>query len=216
MAAGRIRAVALAAALVGWNSVVDPRLPSRWQPWVRAAVGTALLSVTGARAGLRPPALWSGLRLGAATATAVTVGVAAGSALPVVRTEMRRKVFPAAPASWLLFRIPLGTVWPEEASFRAALTKVGTEAFGRAGGQLLQATAFGLSHIADARAAGEPVIPTVLVTGAAGWVFGRLARRSASLAAPMLVHLAINEAGALAALAHRYGPALRRRREAHR
>jgi len=40
----------------------------------------------------------------------------------------------------------------------------------------------------------------VVVTGAAGWVFGALAERSGSLAAPMLTHLAINEAGALAAL----------------
>ena len=41
---------------------------------------------------------------------------------------------------------------------------------------------------------------TVLVTGVAGWMFGWLADRSGSLAAPMLVHLAINEAGAVAAL----------------
>jgi membrane protease YdiL (CAAX protease family) len=41
----------------------------------------------------------------------------------------------------------------------------------------------------------------VLVTGLAGWVFGWLYERSGSLIAPMLVHLAVNEAGALAALA---------------
>jgi len=56
------------------------------------------------------------------------------------------------------------------------------------------------SHIADARATGEPVAATVLVTGVAGWVFGWLADRSGSLAAPMLAHLAINETGAIAAL----------------
>ena len=38
------------------------------------------------------------------------------------------------------------------------------------------------------------------LTAAAGWVFGILAERSGSLAAPLLTHLAINEAGALAAL----------------
>lgn len=36
---------------------------------------------------------------------------------------------------------------------------------------------------------------------AAGWVFGVLAERSGSLLAPMLAHLAVNEAGAVAALA---------------
>jgi membrane protease YdiL (CAAX protease family) len=58
-----------------------------------------------------------------------------------------------------------------------------------------------LSHIADARGTGEPVVPTVLVTGLAGWAFGWLYERSGSLTAPMLAHLAINEAGAVAALA---------------
>ena len=75
------------------------------------------------------------------------------------------------------------------------------DAFGPGAGRLLQAAAFGLSHIVDARATGEPVVGTVLVTGAAGWLFGWLADRSASLLAPMLVHLATNESGAVAALA---------------
>ena len=64
----------------------------------------------------------------------------------------------------------------------------------------LQAVTFGLFHIADARATGEPVVATVLVTAIGGWLFGWLADRSGSLAAPMLAHLAINEAGAIAAL----------------
>lgn len=209
MTAGRIRAVALAAGLVTWNGLVDPRLPDRWQPLVRAVLGSALLLGTGARPGLRPPAVWSGLRLGAAAATAVSAGVAATSTVPLVRTGMREKVLPGGPGRWLALRIPLGTVWPEEAAFRGALGKVGADAFGPAGGQALQAAAFGLSHVADARAAGQPVIPTVLVTGAAGWAFGWLAQRSASLAAPMLAHLAINEAGALAALAYQAAPAAR-------
>ncbi|WP_454792194.1 Rv0804 family intramembrane glutamic endopeptidase [Mycolicibacterium lutetiense] len=209
MMADRIRAVALAAGLVTWNGLVDPRLPARWQPLVRAALGSVLMFGTGARPGLRPPAVRSGLRLGAAAATAVSAGVAATSTVPVVRTGMREKILPEGPGRWLALRIPLGTVWPEEAAFRGALGKVGADAFGPAGGQALQAAAFGLSHIADARAAGQPVIPTVLVTGVAGWVFGWLAQRSASLAAPMLAHLAINEAGALAALAYQAAPAAR-------
>lgn len=212
MPASRFHAVALAAGLVAWNGLVDPRLPARWQPLVRAALGGVLMFGTGARSGVRPPALWSGLRLGAAAASAVSAGVAATSAVPIVRTEMRRKALPDTPGRWLALRIPLGTVWPEEAAFRAALSKAGTEAFGPSGGQMLQATAFGLSHIADARAAGEPVIPTVLATGVAGWAFGWLAQRSASLVAPMLAHLAINEAGALAALAYQSVPAALPRR----
>ena len=101
---------------------------------------------------------------------------------------------------WLLLGIPLGTVASEEAAYRGALGTVAADAFGPAGGRLVQAAAFGLSHIADARATGEPVVPTVLVTGLAGWVFGWLYERSGSLIAPMLAHLAVNEAGAVAAL----------------
>ncbi|MCV7062573.1 CPBP family intramembrane metalloprotease, partial [Mycolicibacterium vaccae] len=101
----------------------------------------------------------------------------------------------------LLLRIPLGTVCAEEAAYRGALAAAANAAFGRTGGRLLQATAFGLSHIADARATGEPVLPTVLVTGLAGWVLGWLGERSGSVLAPILAHLAINETGAAAALA---------------
>ena len=165
----QIRALALAAALVG-GSLLVPRMPPRWHPLPHAVLGTALAVITRAPLGLRPPALWSGLRLGLAVATPVTLGVAAATALPPVRVAMAERELPDAAARWLLLRIPLGTVWAEEAAFRAALGTVATEAFGPTGGRLLQSPAFGLSHIADARTTGEPVIGTVLVTGAAGWL----------------------------------------------
>lgn len=202
----RIGAVALATGLVAWNGLVDPRLPTRWQPLIRALVGSGLLVVARTRTGLRPPALWTGLRMGAVAAGALAAGVATTTAVPAVRAAIAVRELPPA-AGWLLMRIPFGTVWSEEAAFRAALGTVGSDAFGPTGGQLVQATAFGLSHIADARATGEPIIGTVLVTGVAGWGLGWLARRSGSLAAPMLAHLAINEAGAIAALAYQRGPA---------
>ncbi len=195
------RALALAAAaLVGWSGLVGPRIPPRVHPLTHALLGAGLVATTGARLGLRPPALWSGLRLGLAVAAPVALGVAASTALPRVREPMVERDLPGRPARWLLVRIPLGTVWSEEAAFRAALGTVAEDAFGPTGGRLLQSLAFGLSHIADARATGEPVIGTVLVTGVAGWFFALLRERSGSLAAPMLVHLAINEAGAVAAL----------------
>lgn len=198
MRPSRIRAVALGAALVGW-SLVAPRV--RWHPGPHAVLGTALVAATRAPLGLRPPALWSGLRLGLAVATPVMIGVAAATALPPVRTAMADRDLPDASARWLLLRIPLGTVWAEEAAYRAALGTMASAAFGPTGGRLLQSAVFGLSHIADARATGEPVVGTVVVTGAAGWLFALLFERSGSLAAPMLAHLAINEVGAVAALA---------------
>jgi uncharacterized protein len=201
----RIRALALAAAMVGWSLMV-PRLPSRWHPAPHAMLGTALAVLTRAELGLRPPALWSGMRQGLGAAAPVVLGVAATTAVPHVRKEMAERDLPDSVARWLLVGIPLGTVWSEEAAYRAALGALAADAFGPTGGRLLQSAAFGLSHIADARSIGEPVVPTVLVTGLGGWLFAWLYERSGSLLAPMLAHLATNEAGAVAAIAlHRIG-----------
>ena len=200
MARKQIRVLALAAALIGWSLAV-PRLPSRWQPVLNMVLGTALATLSRAPLGLGPPALWSGVRLGMAAAVPVALGVAASTALPPVREAMAERDLPDAVGRWLALDIPLGTVWSEEAAYRAALGTLAVDAFGPVGGRLLQSAAFGLSHIADARGTGEPVVPTVLVTGAAGWLFAWLYERSGSLVAPMLAHLAVNEAGAVAALA---------------
>lgn len=195
----RAWAIALAASLVGW-SFVSPGIPMPWRAPTQAGLARLLVLLTGAHLGLRPPQLWAGLRLGLTTGVAVAAAVAATTAVPMVRFSMSIRELPQPAPVWLLWRIPLGTVWSEEAAYRAALATVAASAFGNSGGRLLQAAAFGLSHIADARATGEPVVPTVLATGIAGWVFRWLAEQSGSLAAPMLAHLAINETGAVAAL----------------
>ncbi|HYR13655.1 MAG TPA: CPBP family intramembrane glutamic endopeptidase, partial [Mycobacterium sp.] len=159
-----------------------------------------LVAVARSPLGLRPPALWSGMRYGLAAGAAVALGVAAMTAAPPVRTAMARRELPKSTGRWLLLDIPVGTVWPEEAAYRATLGAVAEEAFGPTCGRLVQAAAFGLWHIVDARVTGGPVVGTVLFTGVAGWLFGWLNARSGSLAAPMLAHLAVNEAAALAAL----------------
>lgn len=193
----RIQALLLAAGLVAWNFVA-PRLPTRWLVPMQATLSAAL--VARMPLGLRPPAVWRGLRLGLLAAGLVAAGVATVTAVPRVRTGMAERDLPPSPGTWLLVKIPLGTVWSEEAAFRAALGTAAADAFGPRWGRLLQSSAFGLSHIADARGAGDPVVPTVVVTGVAGWVFAWLYDRSGSLLAPMLAHLAINESGAVAAL----------------
>jgi hypothetical protein len=195
----RAPAVVLASALVGW-SFLGPRIPGQWRVLLQAGLAGLLVVVTRVPLGICPPRLWAGLRLGLAVGSVAATGVLAATSVPAVRLSMVGRQLPPSASAWLAVQIPLGTVWAEEAAFRAALAAAGTRAFGASGGRLLQAAAFGLCHIADARATGEPVVPTVLATGGAGWVFGWLAERSGSLAAPMLAHLAINEAGAAAAL----------------
>ena len=199
MSAKRSAAAALAAGLVGW-SWVGPRVPERIHPFVHAALGAALVAAARAPLGLHPPPVWSGLKLGVAVAAPVFAGVAASTVASPVRSAIAGRELPDSASRWLAVRIPVGTVWSEEAAFRAALGTVAAEAFGATGGRLLQSLAFGLSHIPDARGAGEPVVRTVLATGVAGWFFALLRERSGSLAAPMLAHLAINEAAAVAAL----------------
>ena len=202
----QIRALGLAAALVGWSFTAGLDRPWRRHPVAQAAYGTALAVATRSSMGLRPPALQSGLRLGVAVAGAVGAGVAVTTMAPRVRAAMGHRDLPEDPARWLGVEIPLGTVWSEETAFRGALATVAADAFGPGGGRLLQAATFGLTHVPDAFETGEPIIGTVLATGAAGWVFALLRERSGSLLAPMLAHLAINEAGALAALAvQRFG-----------
>lgn len=196
----RARALGLAGALVGWSFTAGLEHPWRRHPLALAALGTALAGVSRARFGLGPPQLVSGLRLGSAAAGVVAAGVAVGSALPKVRAAMAERELPDRPVHWLAVEIPLGTVWSEETAFRGALAAAASDGFGPAAGRLLQALSFGLSHIPDALETGEPLLGTVLATGLAGWGFALLAERSGSLVAPMLAHLAVNEAGALAAL----------------
>jgi membrane protease YdiL (CAAX protease family) len=197
MRPSRVRAVRLASALVGW-SFVAPRV--RWHPIPNASLGTGLVAVTRSPIGLCPPALWSGLRYGLPAGAVAALGVAATTALPPVRRAMAKRDLPEHPVRWLVLDIPIGTVWPEEAAYRATLGTVAEAAFGPTRGRLLQAAAFGLWHIVDARVTGQPVIGTVLLTGVGGWLFGWLHAHSGSLAAPMLAHLAVNEAAGLAAL----------------
>jgi membrane protease YdiL (CAAX protease family) len=197
MRPSKTRAIGLAAAMVGW-SFVAPRV--RFHPIPNASLGTGLVAAAGSPLGLRPPALWSGIRHGLAAGAVAALGVAAVSALPAVRRSMADRELPERPGRWLLLSIPIGTVWPEEVAYRATLGTVAEAAFGPTRGRLLQAATFGLWHIVDARITGQPVVGTVLVTGVVGWFFGWLHARSGSLAAPMLVHLAVNEAAGLAAL----------------
>ncbi len=200
MTGTRIRALGLAAALVGWSFTAGLDRPWRRHPVVLAAAGTALALTARAPLGLAPPPLHRGLRLGAAAAGTVVAGVAATTVVPRVRAAMATRDLPAHPARWLGLEIPLGTVWSEETAFRGALATVAADAFGPTAGRALQALTFGLTHIPDARDTGEPVVATVAVTALAGWMFALLTERSGSVLAAMLAHLAANEAGAVAAL----------------
>ena len=166
MRPSKVRAVALAAALVGW-SFAAPRV--RWHPIPNASLGTGLVAISRLAARTAPAravvgrAVRPGRRRGGGARVSRRL-----TAVPRVRAAMAERELPEHPGRWLLLGIPIGTVWPEEAAYRATLGTLAEEAFGPTRGRLLQAAAFGLWHIVDARVTGEPVIGTVLVTGVGG------------------------------------------------
>ncbi|MFV8308309.1 CPBP family intramembrane glutamic endopeptidase [Mycobacteroides chelonae] len=194
----RFRVLILAMALVVWPTALE-RIPQRWRPLIGAGASSVLAAVTRVPLGLRQHPLAAGLRLGGVAAS-VAAAVGVSPALEPVRTSMRERDIGLHPAAWLGLHIPVGTVWSEELAFRGVLQPMATEAFGRGLGGVVQAVAFGLAHIRPARAAGDSILGTVLVTGMFGWLLGWLRERSGSVAAPMLTHLALNEAGAVATL----------------
>jgi uncharacterized protein len=113
--------------------------------------------------------------------------------------------------------IPLQTVIPEELVFRGVLHGTLDRAWGVRGVAAAGSLLFGLWHVAASLgltssnvgftklfgvgAAGmvAGVVLAVIATGAAGFVFTWLRRRSGSLIAPIALHWSLNGLGALAA-----------------
>jgi uncharacterized protein len=113
--------------------------------------------------------------------------------------------------------IPLQTVIPEELAFRGVLHGTLNRAWGFRGVALAGSLLFGLWHVSTSLGLSSNnvgfsrllgggfvgvvagVTLAVLGTGAAGFVFSWLRRRSGSLIAPIALHWSLNGLGALAA-----------------
>ena len=228
---GQRRVRALACALVpilaGWNNLVAHRLTGGEYTVVNGVATAALLA--GARAsgltwtelGLAPDLAPSGALRGAAFAAPVAAGYAAAVALPVVRPVLRdarvADLSAAAVAAEALVRIPVGTVLWEEVAFRGVLRSALRRLLPARAATAVGAALFGLWHVRptlDAVTANdvpsgtggraEAVLLVCLGTAATGILFDRLRGASGSLLAPVLLHLAANSLGLLAAaIAHR-------------
>jgi membrane protease YdiL (CAAX protease family) len=142
----------------------------------------------------------TGLRCGTALAATVFAGYAALLAVPSTRTrlaELSTRSPEAGLAEWAGVHIPLGTVYTEELIFRGTLDPLLEDTTGRFG-TWLGPVAFGLWHIAPARAADDSVPTTVIATALGGLALGWLRRRTDSTLTPALLHLALNTGGAIA------------------
>jgi membrane protease YdiL (CAAX protease family) len=164
----------------------------------------------------------SGLGYALAAMAVVVSVIAVGVLLPTTRPMFMNHHYAqlwgfsgAVIASMVI--IPLQTVIPEELAFRGVLHGALNRAWGFRGVALMGSLLFGLWHVATSlgltssnvgftRLFGGGIIGmlagvtlAVVATGAAGFVFSWLRRRSGSLIAPIALHWSLNGMGALAA-----------------
>lgn len=175
--------------------------------------------LTTAELGLDPAANREGAVTGALVGAATVSTLSAASWLPVARGFRVDTRYPNAPsaARGALVKIPLATAIPEEILFRSVLDASLRRHLSPASTTAVGAAAFGLWHFLGALAlasdnegigrltADRPradittAVGAVVATGAAGVAFLALRRRTDSLAAPVVVHWALNATSALAA-----------------
>lgn len=163
----------------------------------------------------------SGLRYALTAVAVVGSVIAIGALLPLTRPMFLNNHYATISGALLasMIIIPLQTVIPEELAFRGVLHGTLDRAWGFRGVATVGSLLFGLWHIASSlgltsgnvgftRVLGSGVagmvagvVMAVFATGAAGFVFTWLRRRSGSLLAPIALHWSLNGMGALAAAA---------------
>lgn len=188
-----------------------------------AAVGLVLLlryrGLDWAELGLGREHWKSGMGYALAAVAVVLSVIAVGVILPVTRPMFLNNHYATVSGALIasMVIIPLQTVIPEELAFRGVLHGALDRAWGFRGVALAGSLLFGLWHIATSlgltsnnvgftRLFGGGVVGmisgvtlAVVATGAAGFVFSWLRRRSGSLIAPIALHWSLNGMGALAA-----------------
>ncbi|MGZ4576293.1 MAG: CPBP family intramembrane glutamic endopeptidase [Mycobacterium sp.] len=188
-----------------------------------AAVGLVLLmrsnGLDWADLGLGREHLKSGLVYALVAVAVVASVIAVGALLPMTRPMFMNHRYATISGALIasMVIIPLQTVIPEELAFRGVLHGALHRAWGFRGVALAGSLLFGLWHVATSlgltssnvgftRVFGGGIVGmlagvtlAVLATGAAGFVFSWLRRRSGSLIAPIALHWSLNGLGALAA-----------------
>jgi uncharacterized protein len=159
----------------------------------------------------------AGYALGAVAlvATVIAVGALLPWTRPMFMNDHYATMSGALIASMVI--IPLQTVIPEELAFRGVLHGALNRAWGFRGVAAAGSLLFGFWHIATSLGLTSSnvgfsklfglgvvgmvagVVLAVVATGAAGFVFTWLRRRSGSLIAPIALHWSLNGLGALAA-----------------
>jgi membrane protease YdiL (CAAX protease family) len=217
-------AVASCAALAVYNNVIN-RHPWHHQRYVTlnaCATGAALSAA--AASGLTAADMgfgreeWAPGRLGAWAAATVAAGWLVIAAVPATRPVLGDKRVTSIKgrdvAYQAVVRIPIGTVLWEEAAFRGVLQAALRRVMPETATIVVTSTVFGIWHIrptlqalrvnglaSDRGEAVARVAAGVAATAAGGALLSWLRARSGSLTAPVLLHLATNSGGMVAAWA---------------
>jgi membrane protease YdiL (CAAX protease family) len=214
---------AAVAVLAGLNVVNNELAPGWSYVPLNTAAGWGLVALarrggaTVEELGLAPGPLRPGATTGGLLGLGVAAAVAAGTAIPGTRRwfadERSAGTGFAGLAYQTVIRIPVGTALFEEIAFRGVLPALGARRWGRRRADVIAAGLFGLWHVLPTRHAvranagmqrtgiGRAVSGGVAITATGGLLFSALRNRTGSLAAPVLVHAAINAASFAAAWA---------------
>ena len=184
----------LTAAIVARSIVI----PSDWHfgfnvALVALSIGVARLTALSAEElGLARQNLGAGLRLGGLAFVAITAVVALGAPFGLLDDD-RTTVDLGDMTLRVLVTIPIGTVAMEEFAFRGVLDGLLERVARPTSALVIGAGLFGLWHVPPLLDEGAAVVlGTLAATTAAGVGFIWLRRRSGSLVAPVLAHLATN------------------------
>jgi uncharacterized protein len=205
--------LAIAGAISAYRVAALRWLPARVR--IPANLVTAAAALAVARAGgagladlgLEPRSTGRGARVGAAVAVPVVATVAAAVAVPRTRALLAddriTEVDARTAAFETLVRIPIETALAEELIFRGALLGLGLRTRPPGAAIAVTALAFGLWHVHPTLAslshgtepASQRAVATsavVVATAAAGAGLALLRLRAGSVAAPVVVHAALN------------------------
>ena len=217
-------ALACCAVLAAYNNVlgVHPWHNRRYVRVNLCATGTALAAATAS--GLTPADLglgrgrWlpgrAGYRLAATVAAGWLLIAVVPAARPLLGDKRIASLDGRAAAYQALIRIPVGTALWEEIAFRGVLQAALRRVMPKATAIAVTSCVFGIWHIRPtvqalranglAGARGRTVAgvaAAVATTTAGGVLFSWLRERSGSLTAPILLHVATNSGGLVAAVA---------------
>jgi membrane protease YdiL (CAAX protease family) len=189
--------------LAAYNNLIGAQAwHRRWYPVANALAAAGLLGaavasgLTVGELGLGRDRVRAGLRLGAAAAAPVVavygVGLLVPAARPLLDDQRVAGLDGRQLAYQVLVRIPVGTVVWEEIAFRGVLQASLRRVLPEPWAGVVGVSVFGLWHI-------RPTAGALAVNGLATGLLSVLRERSGSLVAPVLLHLAANCTGALAA-----------------